>query len=181
MPQFVHLCDSKMVRRIARAGILTTRATRAETGVYCTPVSRDFFRTHQWLRELKRSGVKSIHAVQFRLAPQTLVSVGRFNEEHLLVAAAEAIRIFNEHQDGLGLEIIVPNGVPRSAISRIYVPSQVIGWRYFPGANNKKPFCGCRYCNRGKINAYRVITEPKPVYYKSDDPDEELDEAASNG
>jgi hypothetical protein len=75
----------------------------------------------------------------------------------------------------------VPRNVPPSAITRTYVPSQVIGWRYFPGSNNKKPFCGCRYCNRGKINAYRVITEPKPVYYKDDEPDEELDEDTPNG
>jgi hypothetical protein len=81
VPQFIHLCDSKMVRRIARTGILATRALHKDTGVYCTPVSRDFFRTHQWLRELKRSGIKSMHAVQFRLAPHTPVSVGRYNED----------------------------------------------------------------------------------------------------
>ena len=75
------------------------------------------------------------------------------------VTAAEAAKIFHEHKDGLGLEVIVPHAVPPSSITRIYSPSQVLGWRIHPEAKGKKPFCGCKYCNRGEINAYRVITE----------------------
>jgi hypothetical protein len=119
----------------------------------------EFYRTHQWLRELKRSGVKSIHAIQFNLAPDTMVQIGRYNGDHIEVTASAAARIFHDHVDGLGLEVIVPRRVSASAIQIIYVPSQILGWRIHPEAKGKKPFCSCRYCNRGEINAYRVITE----------------------
>jgi len=160
MAQFVHLIDSKNTKHIARVGILAAN-TRIESvkGFYCTPVCRDIYRTHQWLRELKRGGFKSVHAVQFRLPPKTIVWIGRYNEEHIQVTASEAAGIFDKHEDGLGLEIIVPYSLAPSAITRVYLPSQILGWRYHPEAKGKKPFCGCRYCNRGEINAYRVITE----------------------
>src|SRR5262249_812417 len=149
MPQFVHLADSKMVSRIARIGISTTTTWTNGKGVYCTPVSRYYFRTHQWLRELKRRGTKSMHAVQFDLPARTMVLIGRFQQDHIPVTAAEAAKIFDEHKDALGLEVIVPHRVPKSAIRRIYVPSQVLGWRFYPEAKHRKPFCGCKYCNRG--------------------------------
>jgi hypothetical protein len=160
MAQFIHLADSKNAKHISRVGILALK-TRLDAvkGFYCTPVCRDIYRTHQWLRELKRRGFNSMHAVQFRLPPKTTVWIGRYNQEHIQVTASEAARIFDQHEDGLGLEIIVPHSLPRSAITRAYFPSQVFGWRYQPEAKGKKPFCGCKYCNRGEINAYRVITE----------------------
>jgi len=161
VPQFIHLADSRKIKHIGRVGILAAK-TKMQTvrGVYCTPVCRDVYRTHQWLRVLKRTGVKSIHAIQFRLPPSALVWIGSYNKEHIPVTASEAARIFDRHEDGLGLEINVPHTVPRSFISRTYLPNQVFGWRYYPLAKNKKPFCGCRYCNSGQINAYRFMTEP---------------------
>lgn len=158
--QFVHLFDANKTSRITKSGILATKTNLdGKRGFYCTPVAMDFYRTHQWLRELKRSGVKTIHAAQFELNPGTPVWVGRYNGDHIEVTAAVAASIFKEHKDGLGLDVIVPHSVLRSAITRIYAPSQVIGWRIHPEAKGKKPFCGCKYCNRGEINAYRVITE----------------------
>ncbi len=100
-----------------------------------------------------------MHAIQFRLPNDTIVWIGRYNELHIQTTAGEAAAAFELHKDGLGLEIIVPCSVPRSAITRIYVPSQVLGWRFYPDAKGRKPFCGCKYCNKGEINAYRVITE----------------------
>lgn len=85
--------------------------------------------------------------------------MGRYNEEHIEVSADEAVQIFSEHDDGLGLEVIIPQRIPSAAIKRVYQPSQVLGWRYFPEAKGSKPFCGCRFCNRGSINASKVITE----------------------
>jgi len=162
VPQFVHLADSRKIARILKSGIATAK-TRLNgiRGLYCTPVSKDYYRTHQWLRELKRTGVKSIHAVQFSIPSHQLVWVGRFNDEHIQVTAAEAAGIFEKHETGLGLEVIVPDRIAHSSITRTYMPSQVIGWRFTPEAKGNKPFCGCKYCNRGEINAYRVITEGK--------------------
>jgi hypothetical protein len=160
MPQFIHLTDSKKVARIGRAGIRAAR-TRLESvkGFYCTPVCPDLFRTYQWLRELKRDGTKSLHAIQFRLAPNTLVWVGRFNGEHTLVTTTEALKIFNQHKDALGLEIIVPHSLPRTSFTRVFVPSQTWGWRFAPEFKGRKPFCGLKEYNRGQINAYRATTQ----------------------
>lgn len=160
--QFVHLTDAKMTRRIAKSGILEVDSPiEGVKGFYCTPVSLDFYRTHQWLRELKRRGIKTFQAIQFKLASNTLVWVGTYDKEHVKVTAAEAAKIFHEHANGLGLEIIVPKSLPPTAITRIYTPPQVAGWRFEPQGKGKKPYCGCRYCNRGEINAYRVITEKR--------------------
>lgn len=163
MPHFIHLADSRTVGHILRTGIASADTPIAGVrGCYCTPVCRDHYRTHQWLRELKRRGMKSMHAVQFRLKPDHRVWIGRYNGDHVPVTAAEAAHIFAQHVDGLGLEVVVPERIPRSAIVRTYVPPQVVGWRFYPEAKGKRPFCGCRYCNRGEINAYRVIKEDKP-------------------
>ena len=162
--QFVHFTDSKKVERVAKRGILAVK-TRLDgvRGCYCTPVLQDYFRTHQWLRELKRRGTKTILAVQFNLAPETRVWIGRYNdEEHRNVTAADAAALFAEHKDGMGLEVVVPHGVPRSAIGRVYQPSQVLGWRYAPELKGKKP-CGCEFCNRCEIKGSRRITEPRPT------------------
>jgi hypothetical protein len=149
-----------MLRRIVRSGIKADNVRFAKTkGVYCAPVSRSYFKSHQWLRELKRRGIKSIHAVQFKVDDEREVYVGRYNHEHLTVKASEAVEIFENHGDGLGLEIIIPEKIPSKNFTCIYYQSQILGWRYFPEAKGKKPFCGCKYCNRGEINAYRVITE----------------------
>jgi hypothetical protein len=162
MAQFVHLADAKMTRRIAKVGILASdTGIDGVRGFYCTPVTLDFYRTHQWLRELKRSGSKTFEAVQFKLSPNTLVWVGRYNLDHIKVTASEAARIFHEHVDGLGLEVIVPKSLPSTSITRVYTPTKALGWRFEPDSKGKKPFCGCRYCNRGEINAYRVITEAR--------------------
>jgi len=61
--QFVHQFDANKTSRITKSGILATKTNLdGKRGFYCTPVAMDFYRTHQWLRELKRSGVKTIHA-----------------------------------------------------------------------------------------------------------------------
>jgi hypothetical protein len=160
MTQFVHLSDAKRIALIRRSGIRANEAALGEVrGFFCTPVVRDVFRTHQWLRELKRRGVKTIRAVQFYLSPEELVLVGRYSAEHILVPASEAAAIFEKHHDALGLQVVVRSAVPAASIRRLYTPSQVLGWRFHPEAKGKRPFCGCKYCNRGEINAYRVITE----------------------
>jgi hypothetical protein len=172
--QFVHFTDSKKVDRVVRRGILAVK-TRLEgvRGCYCTPVLQDYFRTHQWLRELKRRGCQSMHAVQFNQPPETRVLVGRFGQEHLDVTAAEAAAVFAQHKDGLGLEVVVPHSVPRSAIGRVYLPSQVLGWRYFPEAKGRKP-CGCDYCNFGQIKGSRRLTELRLPWTKPKEEEEEV-------
>src|SRR5262245_61800826 len=72
--QFIHLADAKQIPAIRRTGIAARKVRGEELrGFYCTLVSRNGFRTHQWLRELKRRGVKTFKAVQFYLPSSTEV------------------------------------------------------------------------------------------------------------
>jgi hypothetical protein len=90
--------------------------------------------------------------VQFRISDDTPVKVGRYNEVQLDSTAAEAVRIFMDHTDGLGLEVLIPVSIDARVITRIYTPDQIVGWRYYPESHSdgRKP-CGCSYCQRGQI------------------------------
>jgi hypothetical protein len=160
MASFLHLTDDKLAARLVRLGIRPQKTSiKGTKGVYCTPVSRDHFRSHQWIRELKRTGVKSIHCIQFKVPDSTWVYIGRYNQEHLRMTASESVQTFNMHSEGLGLEIIIPCRIEAKWITHSYIPAQLIGWRYYPEAKGKKPFCHCRYCNRGQIRASRIIRD----------------------
>lgn len=156
MPQLIHLTDLKRIPAIRKNGILPGKMWgKFSPGVFVTPVSRDYFRTHQWLREMRRRGIRTIAAVQFREESSTEVEIGRYYQDHLTVELAEAIRIFDEHESGMGLQIIIPRVIEPLQIKRIYVPRQVVGWRYYPEAHGRAP-CPCEYCQRGRIKGKRL-------------------------
>lgn len=153
MPQFIHLADEREIHLIQKNGIKAQKLHgSAAKHVFATPVLQNYYRSHQWLRELKRQGVKTISAVQFRIPDNMPVRVGRYNEDHLDATAAEAVRIFMDHTDGLGLEVLIPESVAAKSITRIYTPDQIVGWRYYPESHSdgRSP-CGCSYCQRGQI------------------------------
>ena len=158
MPQFIHLTDERLLKRLEKSGIRTTKWGTKIRCVYATPVLRDFQVSHQWLRELKNKGVRTIGAAQFRIPDKEEVLVGRYNEEPLAVTAAQAVKVFMEHSTGLGFQILVLRRIEPEEITRTYVPTQIIGWRYHPDAHGKPPFCRCEYCQRGLIKN-RTIRE----------------------
>lgn len=158
MSQFIHLADDRVISLIRKNGIKAHEIRGlTEKGVFATPVLPNYYLSHQWLRELKRSGIRTISAVQFRVDDDVPVLVGRYNETHISATAAEAVRIFMEHTTGLGLEIILPNSIPSKAITRTYTPDQISGWRYYPEAHSdgRKP-CGCSYCQLGQIKSRKL-------------------------
>ena len=154
MAAFVHIADEKNGSLIAKNGI---RAGRR--GVFCAPVARDFSITHQWSRELKRRGARSLICVQFRIPDDELVSVGIYNGKKVSMTAAEAVSTAANHTAPMGLEVIFPRGILPKEIGRIYPAPRVVGWRYYPSAKGKLPFCHCRACNRGEIRAQRLIRD----------------------
>ncbi len=164
MPQFIHLADERDIASIRRNGIKAQRLyDRPEKWVFATPVLQDYYRSHQWLRELKRRGVRTLTAVQFLLPDDTVVQVGRYSEDHLEVTAAGAVRIFMDHADGMGLEVLIPASISPKAITRVYTPEQISGWRYYPESHSdgRKP-CGCSYCQRGQIKNRKLREEYGP-------------------
>lgn len=123
------------------------------------PVLPDFSTTHQWARELKRRSIKTLICVQFRIPDEDPVLVGPFNGEKLRMTAAEAVRTVLIHTDPRGLEVLIPRKIDPREIMRTYLAPRVTGWRYYPEAKGRPPFCRCKWCNRGEIRAQRIIRE----------------------
>jgi hypothetical protein len=157
MPQFIHLADDKELASIERNGIRADSETWSHRGVFAVPVLPSYTMTHQWLRELKRRGMKTLSAVQFFLPAREPVFVGSYRDrEPISTTASGAVGIFRGHTSPLGLQSFIPRKIAAKEIRRIYTPSQVAGWRYFPDAHGKPPFCGCPYCQRGGIKNRKI-------------------------
>jgi hypothetical protein len=112
--------------------------------------------SHQWLRELKNRGIRTIAAIQFKIPDDEPVKVGRFGTDPMDTTAAGSVRVFMEHESGLGLQVMIPRKILPKEITRTYLPPQLVGWRYYPEAHGKPPFCGCEYCQRGMIKSRKI-------------------------
>lgn len=158
MAMFVHLTTETRVPRIRRNGIARLRKTDeiSPGGVYAVPVTRDFYASHQWLRELKRCNRGPIAGVYFRVPDEELVWIGHYGKEHRLVTAAEAIALFTEADDPVGWEVIIPRRVEAHEIHKTRGLPQVIGWRFSPTAKGKPPFCTCKFCTRGEYGSAKL-------------------------
>ena len=152
MPQFIHLADAKDTTSIERGGIRADSEVWSHTGIFAVPVLPSYTITHQWLRELKRRGTKTLSAVQFFVPAREPVLVGSYRDRQPLeTTAAGAVGVFRTHVSGLGLQVFIPRKIAAKEVRRVYTPSQVAGWRYSPEAHGKPPFCGCSFCVRGDI------------------------------
>lgn len=156
MATFVHIFAEADRAKILRNGITVARANWRElNGVFLSPVTRDYTQTHQWMREVQRIRNIPKLAARVRIPDRETVFVGKYNAEHMEVSAAEAIAIAEEHQDPLGLEVIVPRSIEPGEIIKIYRPPKVVGWRRYPNAHGDEP-CGCPYCQRGEPGARKL-------------------------
>lgn len=161
MVSFIHIADKDDEASIVRNGIRSLKRKRGVPGVYALPVVPNHATTHQWARELKRSGVKTLLCVQFRIPDDEIVSVGKYNGEKLQMTASEAAAAVLTHTDPMGLEVLVPRKIKAREITRTYLAPRLTGWRYYPEAKGQNPFCPCKFCNRGEIRAQRLIREDK--------------------
>jgi hypothetical protein len=158
MPIFVHLAPESRVTLIRRNGISRLRQAWGDrpAGIFAMPVTRNFFISHQWLRELKRRGQGAISGVYFRLSDEEPVWVGHYGRAHCRITAAEAVGELLEAQSREGWEVIIPRRIAAKEIHRVRSLPQVVGWRYYPDANGKPPYCTCKYCTRGGYGAARL-------------------------
>ena len=155
MPTFVHLAPEKDIKRIAVYAIKGKRRfiplkkgyEEIAQAVYCMPVlPGNFHLSHQWLRELKRDGQKTMLGVYFTLSSDELVWAGRYNQPHRKMRAGDAIKILMELTDAEGWEIIVPRHIMAKEIRKVRSLPQSVGWRYMPKSHTTKPYCPCPYC-----------------------------------
>jgi hypothetical protein len=162
MPTLVHITDEKNSRRIERSGISVGKSRRI---VYFMPVVQDHFISHQWLRELRRSGARVLVGVYFRLPSEETVWAGRYNTPHQRVSLGQAIRELEALADPLGYEMFIERKIKPGEITKVRHLPQKIGWRYQPHAHGKQP-CGCPVCQpRGafKSKSIRDRYDPKPI------------------
>ena len=159
MAIFVHLTFEKNTKAILRNGIARFRKqTGHPQGIFAMPVTRNFYVSHQWLRELKRRGRGAIVGIYFRIADEEQVWIRHYKQPHQVMTAAEATAFIANAENVEGYEIIIPRRIESKEINRIKMLPQVIGWRYYPGAHGKKP-CGCPFCQRGNYGARRLREE----------------------
>jgi hypothetical protein len=111
MALFVHLTPEKNVRAIVRSGI-----RKGTHGVFCLPILPSYMISHQWLRELRRSGQRTFVAVDFRIPDDEPVSVGHYGGPALDMTAAQAVAVVRERDDLQGYEVVVPRAIARSEL-----------------------------------------------------------------
>ena len=159
MVSFVHIADRNDEVSIVKNGIRSMKRKTGVRGVYAVPVVPNYATTHQWARELKRRGVNTLLCVRFGIPDDEFVFIGKYNGEKLQMTASEAAASVLTHTDPMGLEVVVPRKIMAKEITRTYLAPRITGWRYYPEAKGKKPFCHCKFCNRGEIRAQRLIRE----------------------
>jgi hypothetical protein len=156
MAMFVHLAPQKSAEAIRRNGINRLRKSNVPApGIYAMPVLRNFFVSHQWLRELKRGRTGPIVGVYFRIPDEQEVWMAHYRNAHQQMTAAEAAGVLLHTEASEGFEVIIPRKILPKEIHRIRALRQVIGWRYYPGAHGRKP-CGCPYCQRSLYGAKKL-------------------------
>lgn len=168
MTAAVHLFDARQAASIRRSGI-KGHATQIsvpqgrisiDRAVFLMPVLPDFYASHQWLRELKRRGMRTIAAAYVKLRADRQVFVGRYNGEHRLVPLGHAAGLIMHATDPRGMQIVVPGDIAAAAIHAIRDVPQIVGWRYFPESHEKGPWkCLCEYCTSrasGEIKVQRL-------------------------
>src|SRR5262245_2021333 len=158
MSMFVHLAPESRIGLIRRNGIRRLRPAVASFpgGVFAVPVTRDFYVSHQWLRELKRRNQGRIAGVYFRIPDEERVWVGHYNQAHRWMSASEAMAEFMAAKDAQGWEVVIPRRIEPGEIQKTRSIPQVIGWRFSPTAKGKPPFCTCKFCTRGEYGARRL-------------------------
>ena len=124
MALFVHLAPENDSDSIRRSGIKTRRVRNVvrdgyDRIVFAMPVTNDFYVSHQWLRELKRSGQRTIVGVYFRIPDDQLVLVGHYNQAHTKMTACEAVGVVFNAEQPEGFEVIIPRKINAKEIHKI--------------------------------------------------------------
>ncbi len=181
MPVFVHLTPEKNIQSIIKNGLRFRKINGIKlNGIYAMPVTRNFYVSHQWLRELRRNGQRSWVGVYFRIADDEEILVGHYSSSLVAMTAAQAAALISGVQDNVptlarendkksnavqrgkrppsspeGYQVIISRPIEKAEILRIRHLPQVLGWRYSPGAHERPP-CVCLCCERGSYGISKL-------------------------
>ncbi len=158
MAMFVHLAQQSRVASFRRNGIRRLRKPGGvfPGGLFAVPVTRNFYISHQWLRELKRRNQGPLAGIYFRIPDEVQVWVGHYNRHHRWMSASEAVAEFMSADNAMGWEVVIPRRIHPDEIHRTRHLPQVLGWRFSPTAKGKPPFCACKFCTLGDYGARRL-------------------------
>ena len=160
MSILIHIADRRDSNSILKNGI---KIGKWRKGVFFMPVTQDFFGSHQWIRELKRRGIRTYVGVTFKLKHNELVWFGKYNEEHEQITLGQAINKFLSAEDRLGYEFLIERKILSTEIHKIRSIPQGVGWRYSPGSHQRPLKCACPMCiSSGDINARKKINKIEP-------------------
>ncbi len=181
MPTLVHISSAENEKRIVHTGI---KLGKYNGIIYFMPHTKDFLISHQWVRKLKRSGIKNFIAVDFKLKGEEKVWFGKYTESHDQMSLSDTISHFLDEEDKLGYEFFIERKINPNEILRTGNIPKPMFWRYEPKAHGKKP-CQCPMCIlRGgfKTNRIKEKTEvpfsrdrAKEIILASNDEDELLE------
>jgi hypothetical protein len=162
MATFVHLTSESNLPLIQRRGL----RLRGAMGVFAVPLTRDFYLSYQWVREMRRFRKGPLVGVYFRLPDTEPVLVGHYNEPHRSMTACEAVREFLANEPRVGWQTIILRPVRAREIHRTRRAPLNVGWRYAPHARGRPP-CGCAYCQRGKPGARKIRTRWEGMFARN--------------
>src|SRR5262252_5945174 len=117
MPILVHIADARNARSIERAGLKPSRWRGPDRrGVYGMPVLPNYFVSHQWMRELKRRGPRTMVGVYFKVPDREAVLVGHYGRQHTPMTASRAVRVIMDAADARGYEVLLPRKIEAQEI-----------------------------------------------------------------
>ena len=95
-----------------------------------------------------------------RVPDEEHVWVGHWGQVHRWLSAAEAAALFATADDPLGWEVVMPRRIEATEIQRTRRLPQVIGWRFYPKAKGKPPYCTCKFCTCGEYGRCQAPQAP---------------------
>jgi hypothetical protein len=161
MPTLVHIADERDTKRIVNNGLKIGKHRR---GIFFMPVTQDYYISHQWLRELKRRGIRTFVGVYFKLKSNEIVWFGKYHEGHTRMELGKALAQFMKADDKLGFEFLIERKIDVTEIDKIKHLHQTVGWRYTPDSHKRALTCACPMCiSPGEINSRKKREKIEPV------------------
>jgi hypothetical protein len=156
VPTFVHITSENVARKAKRGGIRPRQSKgRSLHGVFAMPVTPNFLVSHQWVREMKQWRPGPMVGVYFRVSDSELVWVGRYNEQHQRMTAAQAAAYVMSQTTMTGVQVIIPRRIVPSEILRVRSFRSLMGWRHYPDAHGKRPWA-CACCQRDAYGSRKI-------------------------
>ncbi len=156
MPTFVHITCEVVAKKAKTGGLKPNRkSNRSTTGVFAMALTPNFQITHQWVREVKQWRRGTMVGVYFKIPDSEMVWIGRYNQEHRQVTAAEAASMVMAETTMTGIEVIIPRSIHPKEIIRVRILPQLVGWRHYPEAHGKRPWA-CECCQKGAYGSRKI-------------------------